>query len=66
MNKIKAVCSNCKGLEIIGTSVGSNHSRGSSYDCDVCHGLGYVELFSGLSETTNEDKNEISKFPKRK
>jgi DnaJ-class molecular chaperone len=50
MEKEKVTCQNCRGLGIIGTSVGSNHFRGRDYDCDVCHGNGYVEMFSGNGE----------------
>lgn len=48
------MCQNCRGLGIIGTSVGSNHFRGRDYDCDVCHGTGYIELFIGNGEVSQK------------
>jgi hypothetical protein len=50
MEKEKTECQNCRGLGIIGTSVGSNHFRGHDYDCDFCDGTGYIELFCGNGE----------------
>ena len=54
MKKENIECQNCRGLGIIGTSVGSNNFRGRDYDCDVCHGTGYIELFSGNSEVSQK------------
>lgn len=47
MKKEKLKCPECKGLGVIGTSVGSNTWRGNTYDCEVCHGTGYILLFKG-------------------
>jgi hypothetical protein len=54
MEKEKVTCPECKGLCVIGTSVGSNPWRGRTYDCDVCHGTGYVELFCGNGEVSQK------------
>jgi hypothetical protein len=49
MDAITVQCPTCRGLGVIGTSVGSNHSRGSTYDCDTCHGTGSLKLFAGVA-----------------
>jgi len=49
MDAITVQCPTCRGLGVIGTSVGSNHSRGSTYDCDTCHGTGNLKLFVGVA-----------------
>jgi len=49
MDAITVQCPTCRGLGVIGTSVGSNQSRGSTYDCDTCHGTGSLKLFAGVA-----------------
>ena len=50
MKHERIVCPECKGLGVIGTSVGSTLWRGRTYDCDECHGLGDIDLFAGLPD----------------
>lgn len=54
MKKERIKCPDCKGLGVIGTSVGSNHWRGRTYDCDTCHGTGYVDLFIGNNKESQK------------
>jgi hypothetical protein len=63
MTKEKVQCPECKGLCVIGTSVGGNPWRGRTYDCDVCHGTGYVNLFNGMPPSQKID--DESSFAKK-
>jgi hypothetical protein len=58
MKEVHIQCPNCKGLCVIGTSVGGNPWRGRTYDCDVCHGTGVIELFVGTNESTNQSMTQ--------
>jgi DnaJ-class molecular chaperone len=52
MKKETIKCQECNGTGTIKIATGTTLSPNiKEEDCDVCHGLGYIELFAGLPKT---------------